>query len=75
MTSICENSLICKNGNCLGCRNGKPYCDDICFPNCEGCVIPSDFEGITVIVFFIIFLLLAIILVVFYFIFGMGRPK
>lgn len=75
MDDYCSNSLICKDGNCLGCKNGHQFCNDICFPNCENCTIPSDFEGITFIVFVIIFLLLMLILIVFYFIFGMGRKS
>jgi hypothetical protein len=73
MSSICQNTEICKDGNCLGCKNGKLNCHDICFPNCEGCFIPSDYETVSFVIVMLIFLCLSVILISFYIIFGFNH--
>ena len=67
----CEDTIICKNGDCKGCKNGKINCNDTrCAPYCPGCGIPEnhDFNGSMVII--IILLCLIAILFIVWFVYG-----
>lgn len=68
MSSICSDTTKCPGGNCPGCRNGLPYCQDPrCYPNCQGCntSTPSNSNWILVTV---ILVLLGIMLILAFFI-------
>ena len=46
MTSRCSINT-CINGNCPGCKNGQPFCNDPrCFPNCPDCSEETELEFI-----------------------------
>lgn len=66
--SDCGNPVTCLNGNCIGCKNKKVWCQDPrCAPNCAGssCQISDahDFNG-GAIVLAIVFCLLMILFIV-----------
>lgn len=74
MSGQCSDSLICKDGQCVGCKDGKPWCQDPrCFPYCpeEQCIYPGeshDYNGNMVMLVIICCLLTALIIM--WFIYG-----
>lgn len=73
MSNYCSDPVSCLNGNCLGCKDGSPWCQDPrCSPYCPGnnCAIQPDhdFNG-NMVVIIILMCLLAILFIV-WFIYG-----
>jgi len=73
MSSYCSDPAACLNGNCIGCKDGKVWCQDPrCEPYCPGnsCAIPNDhdFNGSMVVI--IIILCLITILFIVWFVYG-----
>jgi len=74
MTDYCLSSN-CLNGNCIGCQNGKQYCNDPrCFPNCPNCPVENNKRNIWdwILVGVIIVL---IILIIILFVFSFSNKK
>lgn len=69
--SICNNNVICPDGNCMGCKNGNSWCKDPkCYPYCPGCSMPEeiDFNGNMVLI--VILVCLIAILFIVWFVYG-----
>jgi len=66
-SSHCKKSL-CKNGKCVGCKEGEAWCDDPeCFPFCRGCEFSKSHEetgnwaiAIILVLLIVLFLILMI---------------
>ena len=71
MSTHCSNSLACSNGNCIGCRDGKLWCQDPrCSPYCSECGIPPDHDfNANMIMIIILFCLITILFIV-WFVYG-----
>lgn len=58
------SSFLCRDGNCEGCRDGKPYCSDPrCAPYCRGCPLPRGMGWVALIVVVIVVLLVIFLLI------------
>ena len=45
----------CKNGNCIGCKDGKKWCDDPrCYPYCRDCNLTPSSDGLGYLILLII---------------------
>lgn len=54
----CGTKAHCPSGNCPGCKDGKPWCEDPkCTPLCRGCG-PTESHGTMMLSFFGLILLL-----------------
>lgn len=61
--TYCTNPRICPDGNCMGCKNGAPWCTDPrCYPYCRGCETPPVNKSYGIIILSVIILLLLILL-------------
>lgn len=71
MSNVCNDPVTCKNGNCEGCKNGQPWCQDPrCQPNCASCPFPPGHDfGVNMIVVIILVCLLTILFIV-WFVYG-----
>lgn len=69
--SNCLDDLTCPGGNCVGCKDGKVWCQDPrCQPNCQNCAIDKDHDFNASIVMLVIVLCLIAILFIVWFIWG-----
>lgn len=73
MSNYCSDPGACLNGNCIGCKNGQPWCQDPrCAPYCPGSVCKfessHDFNGYMVVI--IILICLVTILFIVWFAYG-----
>lgn len=62
----CQDPVSCLNGNCIGCKDGKIWCQDPrCAPYCKGCSIPKnhDLNG-TIVVVIILMCLFAMLIII-----------
>lgn len=67
----CADPLTCPNGNCIGCKNGVPWCTDPrCSPYCANCGMVDNVETLGNITVTIILLCLVAILFVVWFVYG-----
>lgn len=66
----CQDQMFCPTGNCPGCKNGEPWCNDPrCEPYCESCYMLDNYDYISGLVVMFIslgLLFLAGIVFVFY---------
>jgi hypothetical protein len=74
MGDICGDPVACPNGNCVGCKNGEPWClDPRCSPYCgtsPRCAIPDDHDFNGNIVFGIIMICLVTIFFIVWYVYG-----
>lgn len=64
----CSNTTTCPHGDCTGCKNGQPWCQDPrCQPNCATCSIQDthDFNA-NMIMIVILICLMAILFIVWF---------
>ena len=74
MSSYCLSNE-CVNGNCPGCKNGMPYCEDPrCFPNCPNCPNSNSSSNGWGWWWYIIVIVVIIIIIIFLF-FALRRRK
>ena len=74
MSSYCLSNE-CVNGNCPGCKNGMPYCEDPrCFPNCPNCPNSNSSSNGWGWWWYIIIIIVIIIIIIFLF-FALRRRK
>ena len=60
MNKRCTSSF-CKDGNCIGCKDGIRWCEDPrCHPRCEDCEKPRSTFKFGIIVFFIVIIFVII---------------
>ena len=59
---ICDNTKLCPEGNCHGCRDGKPHETPECSPYCHPVVYRKD--TVDTVTFLMIIFLLIIIFVI-----------
>jgi hypothetical protein len=68
---LCGDTLTCPNGNCIGCRDGSPWCEDpLCQPYCGGCSMTAGADTLGNMVTGIILICLVVILFIFWFMYG-----
>lgn len=71
--SICNDTLLCPNGNCTGCKDGQVWCQDPrCSPYCPGeqCLMDKEHDTTVNFVMVIIILCLITILIIVWFFYG-----
>lgn len=71
MSSLCTDPISCVNGNCVGCKNGKPWCQDPqCSPFCSNCPTPQQHDFNANFVMGVIISALLAILFIIWFVYG-----
>ena len=70
MSTCCADPSCCIDGNCIGCQNGKIWCQDPrCFPYCPGdnCNYPEEHDfAVNILMTVIVMILLAILFVIWF---------
>lgn len=72
MSSYCQDPLACPGGNCVGCKNGKLWCQDTkCSGQCPGCAWSLERDRFEYVIFFL--LALSILLILFILVVNYGH--
>ncbi len=73
MSEYCSDPIFCKDGNCIGCKDGQPWCQDPrCAPYCSSsiCIMGNENDFAVNMVMIVILICLLTMFFIIWFVYG-----